>query len=536
MTGKKAFIQGKLFRVVQEKSLPSSPGCYLFLDSSGKVIYVGKAKDLKKRVSSYFSGREKEPKTSALVLRIASIDFIATKTEFEAFLLENNLIKKHQPKYNISLKDSKRYAYLQLTKEKFPRLLVSRKPEGVLGVDYFGPFVSGTERERVLSAVRKAFRIRTCKRLPKRECILKGMGLCDAPCVGGISEKGYSEEIGRARQVLSGRTGNVEGILSSEISALSKRREFELALRKRDQLRALKNLYEKRLQNVEKGFSGDSFDVVGSASSGAREVAVVLSFSGGLLLGKSDYEITPGAGGVPEFIERYYSSNPEKLPGKIFVREKCGPSLGRNLSRLSGKAVSIVSGGNPELLELAEKNASLLLEGGNPALSGLRDALSLGSLPETIECFDISHFGGEGTVGSMVFFKRGLPEKSSYRRFKIRSLGEGKIDDFASIGEVVLRRYSRLVSENSPLPDLIVIDGGAGQLSSAKKSLETLGLDLPIISLAKREEEIHLSGGRTLSLPKNSPALQLLQRIRDEAHRFAISYNRLLVGKKRKTS
>lgn len=519
--------------IVPEKSLPSSPGCYLFLDSSGKVIYVGKAKDLKKRVSSYFSGKEKDPKTSAMVGRISSIDFIATKTEFEAFLLENNLIKKHQPKYNISLKDSKRYAYLQVTKERFPRLLVSRKPEGVLGVDYFGPFVSGTERERVLSAVRKLFRIRTCKSLPKRECILKGMGLCDAPCIGGISEKEYLEEMGRARKVLSGKTRDVEERISSEILALSKRREFELALRKRDQLRALKSLSEKRLQNVEKGFSQESFDVIGNSSSASREVAVVLSFSGGLLLGKSDYEFSSGGAGLPEFIERYYSLS-GRIPDKIFLRGSPSPSLAGNLSKLSGRKVSIISGGNPALLELAEKNASLILEGGNPALSGLKDSLSLGALPETIECFDISHFGGEGTVGSMVFFRNGRPEKHAYRRFRIRSLEEGEIDDFASIGEVVLRRYSRLVSENSPLPDLIVIDGGAGQLSSAKKSLETLGLDLPIISLAKREEEIHFPGGRTLSLPKNSPALQLLQRVRDEAHRFAISYNRQVIGKKRK--
>jgi excinuclease ABC subunit C len=504
-------------------SLPHNPGCYLFTDDQGKVIYVGKARDLKKRVSNYFQKQDHGPRTKALVSASKGLEFIVTNTEVEALLLENTLIKKHQPRYNIKLKDSSRYACIELTLERFPRIRVSRKTSGK--GSFFGPFTSARERTFVYQLLRKTFGLRTCKRLPKRACLRYHLGHCTGPCLGKISETDYLVRVKKAAAALGGKSGELMESLQREMVQLSDRQEFERAMELRDEIAALQHLQER--QQVEKSRKYDQ-DVISYQIEGGSVFLMLFKVYRGTLEGKEDFVFAQSDNFLEEFLVQYYSEH--EPPEELILDESLDESLMDFLSHVKGKKVHITApklGEKKELLELAKKNVDIGFFGGRMKVQALAQALHLPKAPQVIECFDISHLAGTFSVGSMVQFRGGRPDKSNYRRFKIKSV-QG-IDDFASIAEIVRRRYSRLKKEAQDMPDLIVIDGGKGQLSSALAELRDLRLKIPIISLAKGEEEIYLPGlDEPLLIRKDEKASLFVQEIRDEAHRFAIAYNRLL--------
>ncbi len=505
--------------------LPRKPGCYLF-KSGGRIIYVGKAKDLRKRVSSYFHKTHGDGKTRLLVSEIEDIDFVVTKNEVEALILENTLVKKHQPKYNIDLKDAKQYAYIQLTDERFPRLLLARQKEGQ--GTFFGPFVSGQERDQVLKVVNKAFKLRTCKKLPRRACLRYHIGICSAPCIGAITEEDYRRSMGKAEMVMKGKTMELIGLLKEEMKGFSSSEMFEQAMEARDRITALEYLSERQAMDRKKRYDED---VMSYVKKNGRVYIVLFNVHKGILSQKNEYSFDDRDGFFDEFISRYYSEN--DVPKELILPEKPGPVVREFLKKTRGSSVKFTIpkiGEKKDLLDIARINIEHGVFGGEIKAAELGKALSLNEAPDVIECFDISHLSGTATVGSMVQFVKGRPNKAEYRRFKIRTV-EG-VDDYAGIAEVVLRRYSRLMEEGRRMPDLIIIDGGKGQLMAAAKQLQRLELRIPTISIAKRLEEVYVPG---LSIPKTldrkGKALQYIREIRDEAHRFAISYNRLLRGK-----
>jgi len=400
------------------KDLPTTSGVYLMKDAAGKVIYVGKAVDLRKRVQSYFRKRKTVSKTDFLVEKIRDIDHISTESEAEALILEASLIKKYQPKYNVDLRDDKTYPYIEITGEEFPRIGVVRPRARKKDSIYYGPYTNPKLIREALNIIRRIFPFRTCDPFPDKECLDYHIGLCEAPCAGNQGKRDYAKTIRNVKLILEGKKDTLYKKLTAEMERLSRRKDFERAAKVRDQIRAIGALY-------------------------------------------------------------------------------------------SGT-------GDANYFKAAEQ---------------LERALNLQRAPERIETFDISNIMGRQSVGSMVAFFNGKPDKNNYRRFKIKTV-EG-IDDVQMIAEVVRRRYSRLKKEGRLMPDLVLIDGGKGQLSAAAAQLQELNLEIPLISLAKREEEVFVPGRRNpVILPKDSLGLQLLQRCRDEAHRFAISYHRLLRGKK----
>lgn len=509
--------------MIDTEPLPHLPGCYLFKDGEGAVIYVGKAKDLKKRVNSYFQKKDLDPKTSALVSATRGLDFIVTNSEVEALLLENALIKKHWPKYNVKLKDSSRYASIHLTDEEFPRIHVSRRRTG--DGSFFGPFVSARERDYVFSVLRKTFGLRTCKRLPKRACLRYHMGACSGPCIGKISPERYREKVRWAEAVLKGRTGELIGSLKEEMAALARGEEFERAMELRDEIRALEGLQDR--QHIERQKRFDE-DVLSWIVEGESVYLMLFKVYRGTLEGKEEFVFPNGDSFLEEFLVQYYSEN--EPPEELILGEALDESLVDFLSHVKGRRVRVTvpkQGEKRKLLELAQKNVEIRFFSDRKKLVALQETLSLSKTPNVIEVFDVSHLAGSFTVGSMVQFRGGRPDKKGYRRFKIRTV-EG-IDDFASIGEIVKRRYSRQKEEAGEMPDLIVIDGGKGQLWAASQELRRLGLTIPIISIAKREEEIYVPGRfRPLPVRRDDKASLFVQEMRDEAHRFAIKYNRLL--------
>lgn len=507
-------------------SVPHAPGCYMFSDKRERIIYVGKAKDLQKRVGSYFQKRGHDAKTELLVSQIYGIDFIVTTNEIEALILENNLIKKNQPKFNISLKDSKRYAYLMLTDEKFPRLLLARKRQGK--GRFFGPFVSAQERDYVRSFVIKAFKIRTCKKMPKRPCLRFHIDLCKAPCIGNISLEDYNARVHDASRVLKGRTDSIIRSLNSRMKQHSESMEYELALEIREQVRGLEYLAQRQM--MERQEKHDE-DVINFIEKGGDVFLALFNVLHGTMLSKHEYTFAAHGDYLEEFIVQYYSEHP--IPKVIIVPIQLDGALEGFLSSKAGRNVRLqvpLKGEKKMLLDLVYRNVEMTFFSEQLKLEALMKALRLQEMPKVIECFDISHLSGTFIVGSMVQFRGGKPDKSNYRRFRVRTVE--KIDDFASIFEVVRRRYRRLMDERSQMPNLIVIDGGKGQLSAALEALSSIEVKIPVISLAKRLEEIFVPGlVFPIRLDKKDKALQFLQQVRDEAHRFAISYNRLLRSK-----
>jgi len=512
-------------------AIPKNPGCYLFKDINGTILYIGKAKNLVKRVRSYFTKRHIDSKTRKLVSKIDSVDFFVTDSEIEALILENNLIKKHAPKYNIDLKDSKRYAYIELTNEEFPRFLIARKIDSKTESRYFGPFVSAAARDHILEAIRRIFKIRTCKKLPKHACLRYSIGLCSAPCTGSITKTGYLNDVTSAKMVLEGKNKELMKRLKKRMKKLSNVQNYELALEVREQLSALNYLSERQKMERQKNYDEDiiHYVVVG-------ETVHLMLFNSrkGILENKQEFELEKTPHFLEEFLVRFYSR--EKIvPREIIVPKQVDSKIEKHLGtfRRFGKVKLTVpkQGLKKELLDLVLKNLEIGLFGNREKIEDLMHSLKLNELPKVIECFDISHLSGTSTVASMVQFRNGVADKSNYRKYKIRTVKQ--IDDFASMKEVVSRRYRKLKNENLDMPNLIVVDGGKGQLSSTMEVMTKLGLKVPVISLAKREEEVFIPGRVSpIVLDRRGKALKLLQEIRDEAHRFAITYNRLLRAKK----
>jgi excinuclease ABC subunit C len=510
--------------MVNFKDIPHNPGCYLFKDKDGKVIYVGKAKDLRKRVSSYFNKTHDVERTNILVSKVVKVDFVVTDTEAEALILENNLIKKYSPKYNIDLKDSKRYAYIQLTDEEFPRLLLARKKGG--GGKFYGPFVSGLGRDYVLRVLRNTFRIRTCRKLPRRKCMRYDIGLCDAPCIGEISREDYMRNVKSAEMILKGKVKPVVEILDKKMRMFSRAKEFEKALVVRNQIRAVKELGERQKMERDKKFDEDFINWIVHDD---KVYLILFNAKRGILENKQSFEFDYFEDFIEEFLVQFYSDY--DVPKEIVLPVKVGRVVREFLEEKGGKVVLPKSGDKKKLLELVKKNVEIGVFGDSEKVSDLRDRLRLNSLPRVIECFDVSHLGGTDVVASMVQFRDGKSDKNNYRRFKIR--GGDVNDDFAAMSEVVRRRYTKLKREDLEMPDLIIVDGGKGQLGVALDELKELDLKIPIIGLAKKEEEVFLPGRkRGIVLGKKTKALRFLQEIRDEAHRFAINYQRMLRSRK----
>jgi excinuclease ABC subunit C len=522
MTLIKSHIKSRLTEI------PENPGCYLYLNSSKKIIYIGKAKNLKKRVSSYFNKKDLDSKTEALVSHIHEIDFIATNSEVEALILENSLIKKNKPKYNIDLKDSKGYAYIEKTSEEFPRFIVFR-PKGspahqlTSSPARYGPFISAQGRDYILQTINKTFRIRTCKKLPKRKCLRYDIGICSAPCISAISKKEYSEDIRQAELILKGKTKELELNLKKKMKEYSQKQNYEKAMIIREKINSIEYLSEKQRMQREKEYNEDIINYI------IKEENVYLMLFNiykGTLENKKEFTFEYKKDFLDEFLVRYYSE--QKIPQKIIIPQKVDSSIQEFLAHSKKSKVNLVipqKGDLKELSELVKKNIELHYFGDSEKLEELKKKLSLNALPQVIECFDISHLGGTEVVASMVQFRGGKPDKSNYRKFKIR-YGD-KNDDFAAMNEVVKRRYNKLKKEETPFPDLIVVDGGKGQLSSSIKSLKEIGIRIPIVSLAKKEEEVFIPGvDLPVRIDPKNKARLLLQSIRNEAHRFAVKYQR----------
>ena len=533
--------------------IPTSSGCYIYRDKSNEIIYIGKAKNLKKRVSNYFQKRDLDPKTRLLVKHIDSVDFIITANEVEALILENTLIKKHTPKYNIDLKDSKSYAFIHITADDFPRISILRRTTAAGKL--YGPFVSAKERDEILDVVKRTFKLRSCRNMPKRPCLRSHLGHCMAPCTGKIPRDEYKEAINKADFVLRGNSEELAEKLKMEMGEFAKKQEFEIAKTLRDQIYALEYLNNR--QRVSRQINHDE-DVINYLVRDGKIYIMVFNVVKGSLVGKEEFSFAYHQNFLEEFLVRYYSGHetPSEIilpdhseiqeeeayfsvdtvhekPNKEKENENISQSLIDFLSQRHGKTVKITipkRGDKKDLLTLAEKNIEIAFFSAVSKVVELQKRLMLPEPPRVIECFDISHLSGTHTVASMVQFRDGKADKSNYRRFKIKTV-EG-IDDFASIAEVVNRRYSRLLEEKKMLPDLIMIDGGKGQLSSAVAELKKLGVKTPVISLAKREEEVFVPGlSEPIPIKKNEKASLYLQEIRDEAHRFAITFNRQLRAK-----
>ena len=527
--------------------LPDKPGVYLMRDQAGKIIYVGKAVNLKNRVRSYFQQRGLSAKTEALVARIASFETIVTATEMEALILECNLIKKHRPRYNISLRDDKTYPFIKVTlNEAFPRVYATRRLEKD-GAKYYGPYASAGAMHETIALLKKLFPLRSCRSMEaQRPCLEYHIKRCLAPCAGLVDQESYLAMVRTVCLFLEGRSADVEKDLKRRMLAAAEDLKFELAGRLRDQLAAVRQVMEK--QNIVTG-AGDQ-DVLGLARLGGQSCVQVFFVRSGKMVGRDRFMLSGGDNEtdgdiLAAFVKQYYHE------AAFIAREILTPVvlpeselLASWLSERKGGAVHLLTpqrGSKRELVQLAADNAAEYLRQRNErdavkhgkstaAMEELAQRLSLARLPKRIECFDISHIQGAETVASMVVFTGGEPDKAEYRRFKLRTV-EGSPDDFASMQEVTLRRYREAAE---PLPDLIVIDGGKGQLSSALEVIRGVGLsDIPVIGLAKEFEHIFRENiSEPLILPRHSEALRLIQQIRDEAHRFAVTYHRKLRAKR----
>ena len=526
--------------------LPDSPGVYIMKDEAGKIIYVGKAIVLKNRVRQYFrNNHQHSPKVKAMVAKIADFETIITGSEVEALILECNLIKKHRPKYNISLKDDKSYPYLKVTvQEAFPRVYITRK---ILrdGAKYYGPYTDVGALHDSLKLLRRLFPLRTCRRLGERPCLEYHIKRCLAPCAGKVSHGEYQSMLEEVCLFLEGRTAQVEQDLEKQMFQAAENWEFERAARLRDQLAAVQKIGEK--QRIVTGM-GDQ-DAIGMAQSPLGVCVQIFYIRSGKMVGRDHFLLAgndePEEEWLAAFLKQYYHQAtfiPREILLPLTLSEQ--ELLEAWLSERKGSKVALSvpqRGTKKDIVEMAMGNAqksladeSRKIDQANArtigAVEELGRHLGMKKLPRRMECFDISHIQGSETVASMVVFEDGVPKKSDYRRFKIRS-AEGKPDDFKSMREVTSRRYGKADAE---MPDLIIIDGGKGQLSSALEIIRGAGhTEVKVVGLAKRMEEVFTEGSsEPIILPRNGQALFLIQRIRDEAHRFAITYHRSLRNKR----
>ncbi len=531
------------------KMLPSDPGVYVMLNRDGQVIYVGKAKVLKNRVKQYFYSNVKTDKVMAMVSNIEDFYYIITKTEVDALSLENNLIKKYKPKYNILLKDDKTYPYIKINlKKTYPYFEIVRKIKRD-GSKYFGPFM-GVSAKEITEIVNDCFLIRSCKmsletHREKRECLNFHLKKCNAPCVGAITEKDYKESVDRALDFLSGNDDEAEKILTEKMTRFAEAGEYELAISMREKLKVLDKIKQKKITNLNRFINAD---VIAVATNGLYYSVNLLITRSGRMQGGKNFSLntlSEDKGEVlSEFIRSYYS-NGNELPDEIILSEECAETdlLEDFFKTQYKKSVSILvpkQGVRRQLGEMALSNANDYLSKTVSkiihdedltvnACTKLMKVLNLSKYPRRMECYDISNISGVDKVASMVVFTDGKKDAAEYRRFMIKTV-EGT-NDFASLQETLLRRLNKLGTNEEdkfPKPDLIIIDGGKGQLSSVKEIFDKKGVtDIDLISLAKREEEVYtVHNNEPVIIPHSDYALRLLQRIRDEAHRFAITYFR----------
>ena len=526
-------------------NLPDAPGVYLFRNSRAKVIYVGKALSLKKRVASYFQRTISDAKTRAMVADHRSLETIVTRTELEAFLLENSLIKKHQPKFNICLRDDKTYPYIKITTgEEWPRALVTRRVVDD-GHSYFGPFWGGLAR-RTMKMIQRHFLIRTCSieidgRLP-RPCLYYDLHACLGPCVSGLTTKSaYDEAVRDVILFLQGKNRELSRSLREKMEEASAAENFEMAAAYRDSLKTVEDVAERQVVQRLSGEDADAWGLFAEEGSAAIQILVV---RGGAIVDRREFFFDQTSGAEPgellsSVISQFYASTtylPDEVQVPLDLPDR--ELLEEFLSARKGSRVSIrrpQRGPAADRLAMARDNAENRFQvrfrkAATAEAESVRRLSALLGLPDVarrIEGFDISHLQGTESYASMVVFEEGKPRKGEYRLFRIRSQELLSPDDFASMAEAVGRRYTRLRDEGRPFPDLVLVDGGRGQLSAALTALDRIGVRIPVAGLAKREEEIYLPD-RTepIRLARQESALKLVQRVRDEAHRFAIARHR----------
>ena len=542
----------------QVKLMPKLPGSYQFYDNKGNVIYVGKAKNLFKRVRSYFVSND-SIKVNVMVPKIAKIECIVVDSEIEALILESELIKKYKPRYNVLLKDDKKFPYFVITEEEYPRITVVRKAnKNPIKGKYFGPYTDSRAMWATLEVLERIFPLKKCKK-PKfnsRPCLYYDMGQCMAPCQRLITPVDYKKILKDVELFLTGRRGELLKILKKQMELASGNLEFEKAAKYRNSYNDIEKTMEK--QKIVSENTKQNNDYIGVMREGNIFCAAVLEIREGCLVNKKDFDFkgiqTEDKTDFKEIIKaimrEYYSIMDDiNIPKNIIVQELPDEKeiYEAWLSKRKGTNVKIIeakSEKDKEILSLAQKNSIYNLEqiklknlselqnDYNEVGAYIKEKLSLKKFPHIVECYDISHIQGTNTVASGVVFENGFPKKSLYKKYKLKTIEKGEVNDFKSMNEILQRRFKRIIEKNDYTPDLIIIDGGKGQLSSAYKAMKDFGLDIDMVSLAKREEEVFLPNKKTsVIFPVNSGALYFFQRIRDEAHRFAITFHRQLRNK-----
>lgn len=533
-------------------SLPTLPGVYRMVDVAGAVLYVGKAKDLRKRVSSYFQKTDQSPRIRLMLKSVDHIDTTVTRTEAEALLLENNLIKELKPRFNILFRDDKSYPYLLLTGHRFPRLAYFRGTPKKLD-QTFGPYPNAYAVRESIQLLQKVFQLRTCEDTVfanrSRPCLLYQIKRCSAPCVGHIAPDHYARDVAEAAQLLHGEASRLTGQITEQMNAAAAALDFETAALLRDRLRMLATVREKQFVDSTGG-EADA-DVIAAAEAGGVIAVNLTMIRGGRHLGDRSFFPQHGEGATPAealeaFVAQHYLDHP--IPPRILVNEAIeADALGALLTEQSGKKVSLqhrVTGERKIWLAMAQANARLSAErrsaeraNQSQRLAALRDTLDLPAL-KRIECFDISHTMGEATIASCVVYEGDDLKKSDYRRYNIGGITPG--DDYAAMHAALIKRFHKSIEENGVLPDLLLIDGGKGQIAMAVEAMTELGLsDVLLLGVAKGEarkpglETLIFADGRELKLAKDHPGFHLIQQVRDEAHRFAITGHRAKRGKAR---
>ncbi|MDI6724800.1 MAG: excinuclease ABC subunit UvrC [Methanobacterium sp.] len=530
-------------RCSDPKNLPNKPGVYIMRNIEDVVLYVGKAKSLIKRVKSYFSKSEQPLKTKLLMSHFHSLEYIITDTEKEALILESNLIKKYKPKYNIRLKDDKRYPYIKITNEDYPRVLITRNVRDD-GAYYYGPFTDTGSVRGIVKSLKALFKIRTCRKMDG-PCLNYQIHLCSAPCSGKITKKSYNEIVEKINLFFEGKYNQIIEMLNEMMIEAAENYEFEKAAVLRDQIQSVDNILEKQKIEFDRGLEQD---VIACSYDEKIASVVVFSIREGKIIGKDDFLMSGTEGTLPNkilsaFLKQFYMS-PRHVPSEIIIQYKPDEKelIQEWLSENRGDEVILRTPDNKSetrLVQMVAKNAEIIKNHEREvrgALVDLKKYLNIPRIPRRIEAFDISNISGKHPVGSMVVFVDGIPKKSKYRRFNVKIEGP---DDYAMMREVLTRRYSKISpDEESKKPDLILVDGGKGQLNVALDVLNSLHLkDIPVIGLAKEFEHIFIPKvSSPVILPSNSEALYLLQRIRDEAHRFAVKHHKKLRSKEIKRS
>jgi len=522
-------------RCSKPDNLPDKPGVYMMRNIDDVVLYVGKAKSLIKRVKSYFSTREQPLKTKLLMGHFHNLEYIITDTEKEALILESNLIKKHKPKYNIRLKDDKRYPYIKITSEDFPRVLITRNVRDD-NAYYYGPFTDTGSVRRMVKSLKALFKIRECRNM-SGPCLNYQIHLCNAPCSGKITKESYNEIIEKINLFFEGKYSEIIEMLNKSMLEAAQNQEFEKAAVLRDQIQSVDSIFEKQKIEFDRGLEQD---VIACAYDEKAACVVVFSIRDGKITGKDDFLMSGAEDTLPDkilsaFLKQYYMT-PRYIPSKIIIQHSPDELdlIKEWLSENRDHEVDLrtpKNGTESRLVQMVAKNAEIIKNQEREvrgALFDLKKYLNLPKIPRKIEAFDISNISGKLSAGSMVVFEDAVPEKSRYRKYKIQICGP---DDYAMMRNVIKRRYSKISpEENDKKPDLILVDGGKGQLNTTLDVLKSIGLeDIPVIGLAKEFEKVFVPEiSNPIILPRNSEALHLLQRIRDEAHRFAVAYHKKL--------